>query len=310
MAPVAIHLGLHKTASGTMQRQLFPACEELNLLTSLTPQVRQFVFSVARKDPMHFDAAAARELLSGCWASDKLNLISNESLSGPPYSGLAEFGLDHRSPILTNLGAAYPEARVFVVLRRQDKLAKSLYRQYLKVGGTKKIQRFYGVDNRQEPGLMATDRFCFSPWLAALDAQFPAGVLLLTFEEFVADRPSFLSKLSTFLEVTIPDMELVSENATTLGPFGLEATRVLNHLFRNLANPGGMLPGPKVNTKTGRGRKSPVELIHDFYPSALGANKKTGIIDTVSEALFDRVRADNQLLDERYALDLKRWGYY
>ena len=238
MADFVCHLGLHKTASGALQRQFFPACGGLNLLTTLDPAVRQFVHAVTRKDPLYFDPKQALELVGGQVRSDRVNLLSNESLSGPPYAGVAEGGLDHRSPVLQNLRAAFPDARVVLVLRRQDSLARSLYRQYLKRGGTARVQHFYGISAAHQPPLMSLDRFCFSPFVRCVFESFGSRVLVLTFEEFLRDQRLFLERLCHFIGVERPDIKLDPENVTRLGPAGMEVTRLLNFAFRGTLNQG------------------------------------------------------------------------
>ena len=57
MVDVVCHIGLHKTASGTLQRQFFPACSGLNLLTTLDPAVREFVAWL--RDETRRDAGAS-----------------------------------------------------------------------------------------------------------------------------------------------------------------------------------------------------------------------------------------------------------
>jgi hypothetical protein len=84
MTDVVCHLGLHKTASGTLQRQFFPACPGLNLLTTQIPAVRDFVQSVTCKDPLYFQPEQAYREIAAILRRDRINLLSNESLSGPP----------------------------------------------------------------------------------------------------------------------------------------------------------------------------------------------------------------------------------
>lgn len=304
-----IHLGLHKTATGALQRQLFPACNEVQLLTTLDDDVRQFVRSVTRTDPLFYDPCAARALIEPRMSASRLNLLSNESLSGPPYAGAIEAGLDHRSPILSNLSATFPEARAILVLRRQDGLARSFYRQYLKSGGTRRVRRFYGMTGGGQPPLMTLDRFRFSPYVDAVKRAFPHGVVVLAFEQFIAERQAFLDSIAAFLGIRLPDIELRRENATRLGPFGMEITRLLNHLFRNLLNPAGVLPGIPMR-RFGRWRVvSPVELIHDHAPD-FGRRGDGGELAAVGREILEGVKSDNRRLCDCHGLDFGKYGYF
>jgi hypothetical protein len=303
---IVCHIGLHKTASGTLQRQFFPACSGLRLFTTQQKYTDDFIRAVTCSDPLYFNAQSTREMLMPDIISDGINLISNESLSGPPYAGLIEYGLDHRTPVLQNLKDAFPEARILVVLRRQDGLARSLYRKYLKRGGTAKIDRFFGMSKNCKPALMSLDRFRYSSYLERLDSCFSAGVKVLLFENFVSERARFLTELCDFIGINCPNTELTVENATKLGPFGMELSRWANFLFRSMINQG---PLPALPRKQyGRWhRVSPIEYLHDYWP---GRGNPSHLVSVICKRILAEVAEDNRAIDERYGLGLSEKGYY
>jgi len=309
MSDVILHMGLHKTATGTLQRQFFPACSDLILLTTLVNEVRTFIHYVTRCDPIYFDKDRALQLIKKYLESNKPILVSNESLSGPPYAGVIEGGLDHRSSVLANLKNVFPEAKVILVLRRQDSMVKSFYRQYLKSGGTRNIKRFYGLEDSSKPPLMTMDRFLYSIYVEEVIKTFPSGVLILTFEEFIKDQKSFLEKITKFVGVKLPEIELKKENTTTLGPLGMEVSRILNHLFRSMLNPSGLIPGIKMKQHGMSTRVSPIQIMHDKWPSK-GNKINKGEIYAVAEKIFKGLKEDNKKLDEKCKLELKKYNYY
>jgi hypothetical protein len=240
--------------------------------------------------------------------NDQVNLLSNESLSGPPYAGVAEGGLDHRSPVLENLRAVFPDARVVLVLRRQDSLARSLYRQYLKVGGTEKVQRFFGIPTAQLRPLISLDRFCFSPFVRGVFESFGSRVLVLTFEQFLRDQRLFLERLCNFIGVQRPNMELSRENATRMGPAGMEVTRLMNRVFRGTLN-RAIVPRLPVRSRGQWKRLSIVELLHDYWPGRPGSRQDSAFSRVTSE-IWEMHREDNRRLDEEFRLGLKEFDYY
>ena len=308
MADVVCHLGLHKTASGTLQRQFFPACRGLNLLTTQMPAVRQLVQLITCKDPLYFQPEQAYGEIAEFLRPDQVNLLSNESLSGPPYAGVVEWGLDHRSSVIQNLRSVFPNARIIVVLRRQDALARSLYRQYVKRGGTATIRQFYGMDDSGRPPLMSRDRFLFSQYIRLLHESFQGRVLVLKFEEFLRDQPAFLTQLCQFIGTEMPALALRRENATNLGPVGMEVTRLMNFGFRSMLN-RSILPGVPLRSRGRWKEVSPVELIHDYWPGKPGHGERSDF-GTVSGAIWDESRDDNRRLDQDYGLGLAESGYY
>jgi len=305
---IVCHLGLHKTATSTLQEQFFPACQGLNLLTTLDPTVRQFIHGVTRKDPLYFNTSESRVLIESTLSNDSVNLISNESLSGPPFAGVVEWGLDHRSPVLRNLSAVFPDARIIIVLRRQDSLSRSHYRQYIKSGGTERIRRFYGLDRSDRPPIMSLDRFRFSPYLRLLAECFGSRVLALPFEQFVQDQDEFLRRVCEYLGVPKPNVPLSRENATRLGPLGIDVTRRLNFAMRSLVN-RGLVPGLPFRRNGRWAQVSIVELIHDHWPGRPPRDKDSNLART-GEEILTMFRGDNLELDKEWNLGLKEYGYY
>jgi hypothetical protein len=305
---IVCHIGLHKTASTTLQHQFFPACQNMNLLLTKDPTVLDFIYAVRGQDPLYFDAKAVRQKIQSKIVSDRVNLLTNESLSGPPYAGVIEWGLDHRSPVLANLKAVFPEARAILVLRRQDGLALSLYRQYVKRGGTARMARFYGLDSSGRPPLMSTDRFHFSPYLQLVHDSFPAGVLVLTFEEFVRDQERFLQRVCDFIGIQKPQVVLRAENSTRLGAKGMEITRLMNFAFRSMLNQG-MLPGIPVRRNGRWHQYSVVEYIHEYWPGKPRKGEESELSRT-GRRIFEMYREDNREVDRRWGFDLDKFGYY
>ena len=307
MSHTVLHIGLHKTATTTLQQQFFPSCSDVNLLTTQNFSVRNFINNVTKTDPAYFDADIARALISPLLSRSTQNIISNESLSCLPFSGVIEPGLDHRTPILNNLKSVFPDAKIILVLRRQDGLAKSLYRQYLKSGGTRPVERFYGTKGVNKPALVSINRFLYLKYVDVLFNAFNSNVLLLPFELFVEDQTEFLKRITDFIGIELPNIELKPENATKLNPAMLEVTRLINHFFRSLLNPAGLLPGLMINKHGNKRRQSPVQFIHDNWPFK---NQAKGKIDIITKQILEQAKEDNLMLDEKYALNLQHYGYY
>lgn len=270
--------------------------------------MQKFVHLVTKKDPIYFNPENARNLLTPLFENTKVTLLSNEMISGPPFAGVIEAGLDHRSPVITNLRSTFPEAKIIIIIRRQDSLAQSFYRQYLYSGGTTRPSTFYGFKKAQVAPLMSLDRFYFFPYIELLRSAFPSGLLVLPFEEFVHEQQQFLGKLCNFLGIDIPDIGLRKENATKLGPIGMEISRLLNHALRNMINRGIIPSIPIVKN----GKLASINLnhvLHDNWPFRSKTNVNSDLY-RVAQRILDMTKNDNRLLDSKYALGLDNYGYY
>jgi len=306
MSDVYLHIGLHKTATTTLQQQFFPMCTDLDYLVGAS--VDQFTQHVISTDPIYYDAQHGRSLLEPLFHENRPALISRESFSGSLYAGVGSPNLDHRSPILHNLKSALPEAKVIVVLRKQDDLARSVYREYLKMGGSVPIRDFFGFNDVMRP-IFPLDRFRYSAYVDELHAIFPSGVLVLVFEEFLATQSAYLQRLCTFLGIGLPRVKLQLSNSTSLGPVGLEVARLVGRLFRNQLNPAGLIPRIPVY-RSGKSRKtSPIVVLHDRWP-VKGKTTGRSEFQRVGDRVLNKVEEDNRLIDKKYDLGLSQYGYF
>ena len=308
------HIGLHKTATSTLQKEFFPACNGLNLLLARIPAVRDFTNYVIAKDPVHFDPEIATGLLKPHVTDKSPNLLSFENLSGPPFTGI-HHGVDYRTPILHKLKRSHPKAGIILVIRRQDSLAKSFYRQYVKTGGTASISRFYGwTGPRWRMAMASPDRFRFGPYLAELDGLFGDNILVMPFEAFKDDCHGFLKRMTEFVGVEMPDVALSQRNATRLGPFGMELTRFLNRIspFRSQVREDGLLPGVPIMQRLGGFRWSnPISLAHDHWPKLRKPpTEKENRYYGICREILELVKGDNEEIDRKYGLGLHKFGYY
>lgn len=311
---ITFHVGLHKTATTALQQDFFPACPGLTALTGSSPAARAFVGSLLAADPAYFDPEASRAQLAPILEPDGPNLVSFEGLSGPPFTGINQL-LDMRTPTVDKLARAFPEAGILLVLRRQDTLARSFYRQYVKSGGSLPIDRF--IARRPEDvrtAIMHADRFRYSPYVEALERAFPGSVKVMVFEAMREDQAAFLREMAAHLGVEPPDTKLRRRNATRLGVRGMELTRFVNRIspFRNQLAPDRLLPGIPVPRRGGGWRlANPLALLHDHWPwqGRRDPEREARYYRVCAEILEDN-RDDNRALDERLDLGLARFGYY
>jgi hypothetical protein len=307
---IVVHIGLHKTATTTLQQRVFPVLPGLKLIDSALSAAADTIYGIQVQDPIYFDSSHARDVLLGTFSDDKVNLISSEAFSGSLFSAVGKRYLDHRHSIIENLQRTLPEARIILVLRRQDRYARSVYRQYIKRGGVLDPASFFGLDSRGG-AYFPRDRFRYREYVKVLKQRFPAGVHIGIFEEFVESPSAFLARMCRFLEVEpIDSWQLPKINRTRLGSTGLEVSRILNRLFRSPLNPGGVLPGIPRRRRTGEWWSvSPVFTLQDHWPGTgrVADGSKLGRICT--KLLVDEA-VNNKLLQDELKLDLERYGYF
>lgn len=309
-----LHIGLHKTATTSLQVDTFPKLRGVCYLGPGEPEVKRYVNEVISVEPMyrdHTDAAAAnlRQRLS----LSEVNLISSEALSGPAWVGVSQRGIDHRQSVITNLQRDFPNAYILLILRRQDQYARSIYRQYVKTGGTASMRKFFGLqtgsnDPADNPPLFSRHRFEYSPFVRELQRSFPGRVKVIPFELMQQDTTQFLKRVCQAIGTEAPSSPPSRLNRTRLGSTGLHVSRMLNRLFRSQLNPGGFLPGIPVRL---RGRWlwiNPVQLLQDYWP--FGQAHQSAEERDLCTLILRRSAQDNRKLAAIINEDLHQFGYW
>jgi len=164
---IYIHVGLPKTATTFLQKNVFRHSEELHYVTKIP-------FSL----------------------KNQTMLISNEAISGSPQAGKS---VERRNKIVKTLSQMYPKANIIVGIRDKQKWTKSLYKQYVKQGGIHNFDTWYNkiFDKRH---------LDFDEYLFFLESLFPE-IYVYHFEEFKNNNQKALEKLCDFLKISVPDYD-------------------------------------------------------------------------------------------------------
>jgi len=270
--------------------------------------VRAYIDHALACDPIYYSTSSKASKVKELLVADKTNLFSSEALSGPAWVGVAQRGIDHRTPVLQNLSHDFGDASILLILRRQDGYARSMYRQYVKAGGTHSMARFFGIGPNAASPLFSPDRFRYTPFVRALKARFTGNVNVLFFEQLLSDSAYFLDELSRMLDCPGPLEEPGKRNSSKLGSRGLSISRGLNRIFRGPLNPAAPIPGIPLRRK-GRWRlENPVALLQDHWPG--NSPKQSPIELSICQSLLEDCKEDNQALAAEVDRDLSVFGYY
>lgn len=162
------HMGLPKTASTYLQKLVFPNLKGLQYFRK-----RKF---------KHFVELTKES------TSDKL-LFTTES----------DRGLDKK---LDRIAAHFPDARIILVFRRQDKWIASKYKYYIRKHGHLKFNAFF--DLAKDTGLWKKEELYFQKYIDLVKERFVQAPLILTQEQLKEDPHIFLKKITAFIEVDFP----------------------------------------------------------------------------------------------------------
>lgn len=312
---ITIHVGLHKTATTFLQERLFPALPGVHFVHPLhVPReddgpVERFVLDCffrngACVDMDHHAAEINRWLGT---VEEPHVLISSEAIVGWPTENHGNLRVN-----ADLLGEMFPDARICLVTRRQDKWVDSAIAQAFRSGLTTTPERFLnyrdGAFGRCNIGLY------HGPNVDARDLDWdafdryyrrvfgPDAVLTLPFEQFVSDAPGFLDRFFAFFEIEPCDLPETSEHINTRwSTRGVAVAKVVNQI-----------PMPMkryIRAKLGK-RWHPSEVMARTVDQWLPSRKKTFLSPELAEAVLAVHASSNRALATRTGQDLSAFGYY
>jgi len=232
-----IHIGDYKTGTSWWQRRALPAHPEICLLDDPVEhkEIVHLMHQLVDSRDLDFNPellkARFEHELERLGCADKKKIICRESLSGIYPTG------DHAARISERLHAVFGDVKVLIIIREQFSMIESVYSQYIKIGGTLKLEEFV-YDPIVSPGLI--ERLKYHKIIETYVDRFGReNVFVGLYEDFQKDNHLFASRVFEFIGCTmdwsLPSAEDVVN--TSLTRVGLGVQRILNHFLRNDFNP-------------------------------------------------------------------------
>ncbi|HSE91089.1 MAG TPA: hypothetical protein VLJ79_33070 [Candidatus Binatia bacterium] len=317
MPDIFFHLGLHKTGTTFLQREVFPKIdpEMFCFLGKMSSLMKYIIY----QDPAYFDAEGIRARILEHAHPQKINLISNEDLSGDPLNG----GI-HRTNILSNLHSCFPNAKVLLFIRKQDDWALSNYLGSIRRGTNLPLRQFYGPALDYEKSAWqrrypnpTLELFRYSPYIRRLKTLFGEDAsLILPYEALKVDSDAVVRRLADFLQVKRPKYENVTRNYTW-GKKRVAFHRMINLFVHSPQNPYGFIKGLPIYSFKDREIKyltlrrllvrcdmiDSYDRLIDRFDSKFTDNKN------VCKRIFANCIDDNRRIQKDYGIELEPYGY-
>lgn len=301
-----IHIGYHKTGTNWFQRCLYPAMRghayvRRAVVRSAFLDVGTFAF-----DP-GIAEASFREL-------DAPAILCEEELSGNIHSGGLAGALS--KDICERLHRVFPDATVTLLVRNQVDMIASVYLQYVKEGGTHRLDRYlqprrylhHSGFRQAKAAYFSFDHFDYWPLVEHYRQTFgPERVKVFAFEDFVADTPAFVERFARELGLNV-DWEGVRFGSVN-PPYRrntIRLARVLNRFtYRDVADKRYWLDIPRFFRARGK-------LLRAFNRTPLAGDKwqaRELLGPAWVEYIEQRYARGNAQLAKRCELPLGELGY-
>lgn len=294
-----IHIGYPKTATTTLQNHLFRHLKAFDILgqpvTREDDLMQKLIHIITDCEPMEYDEAFVREEIKRYQKNSKM-LLSEESLvTGSSLSGRVD-----RMEISKRLKSLFPDARIVIVIREQASIIKSFYLQRIKID-----QHFrsnfdewfdYNIKNMHKENIF--QYFHYDKVVDHYASLFgEANICVLTFEDFLDDKKTFIRRLLNFFEASSSDMDKYYEkidnrhdNPTlTRGNYLLQKYRNRNLFLKSL------IPTP----------------LKRYLKKLIDTGSKISIsMNNEQKKIIHQVYGKgNTCLSTKYSLNLEKLGY-
>ncbi|PRQ07584.1 hypothetical protein [Enhygromyxa salina] len=317
---IIIHVGLHKTGTTFLQDRVFPALPGVRFVHPLhyaqpsDGPIERLLLDLMFRNAACIDVARHRQRIDAWLAQvrEPTVLISSEAIVGWP--------IENHSNLAVNaeyLARVFPTAKIWLVVRRQDRWVESAYAQLLKAGFSTSIERYlnyrdgrfdrYNVGLYNGPNVDARDL----DW-DAFDRHYRErwghdAVLTLPFELFSQASAEFLGRFYAFAEIdpaqrVFPDTsERVNERWS---PLAAGVAKLVNKVPMPVKRAIRDRLGREWHPSAVLARALPSSLL----PSALGGRTRA-LSPALGAALLELHRDGNRALGRRIGLDLDAHGY-
>jgi hypothetical protein len=295
-----VHIGLPKSASTWLQLTAFPVLEPASFHGPYTPLGLSLTSLLYEHEYQQGSLeAAARDQRS---RSGRRLVLSLEGLSfrgqvlpDRPRATIRETA--------QRLGNELNKPDVLLIVRRQDRLMRSVYAQYIHQGGVldfddwhRRPSRAYAFEAEQYDHMRTISDY----------APHASSVTVIPFELLTSSPAIFLAQIAQALghEGTPTDISMGRPINTSLSVGGLRTLQWWNrHLRRSPANPRPLvaLPFPEKHRKA-------VQVVADPIARRLPAKVKEKQDEQIA-SFAARFAASNRELQARIDVDLAELGY-
>ena len=201
---IIIHVGLHKTGTSFLQKNVFEKLKEIS-----------YRYGFSLDDPP---------------AKEKKNLISYEALSGRPF--LPNYP-DTRYIIANRLKRIFPTAKIIVGIRDIKLWKKSLYYQYIISGGILNYNQY----EKKISNSSYMDQGSYVNYLKELFDE----VLVYKQEQLKNNTDETVKKICDFIGLDVPNYSKRKRNVS-MTPNRIKVIRIINKFLYSTHNKKGIVP--------------------------------------------------------------------
>ena len=272
-----VHIGYPKTGTKYLQNYVFPHISGINYV--------DYWDSMAQLEDVFMGTTFEHKCRRGPTPKEN-SLYTSERLVGTPATGVLNYEIALR---LKDIGFD----RAIIVIRRQDTMIESLYRQFVQQGSVLTAREF--INDSEAFRWMYLDYYnLVDRYVQVFGCE---NVLVIPHEKLSRDPVGVSRRIGEFCGGEVENIEDTRRNVS-LSYISIKLLRIINHFTWNTFRRSQIISD---HITTWKARQ--VLIFFDPLLRRLSKKKFFGID-------LSRYFISNRKLDETYRLDLKKYGYY
>ncbi len=310
---IYIHVGLPRTATTYLQRSIFPYFNDIKYV-DLSDNKYSIFRDLYFKNFIFYPLSNIKEHIREyfCSLNQKKILISDEMWFGGTIGG-THFNFSNNYFLSGVLKEIFPNAKIILTIRRQDKWFESIYRYLLRDGHYVGIRQFLNYRNgefydystyfRKGPNI-DVKILDYKKYIENYIKLFGENNILIIPQELLAyNKELFINKVETFLGSSYSAKGEYSKKANTgYLLLGVILSRVFNRFFIFENREGGLIPISKNKFLDYRTYVRFIDKKIPINKSILSNDMRIKILQYYADS--------NNSLDNQFKLSLKKFKYY
>jgi hypothetical protein len=288
-----IHIGYPKTGSTYLQKHVFTQIKNLEFLGH-----KEFVESGLFNLLWRIERAIDYDFIFN-YIKDKRFFISFEEITGPSMQGslvMDEIPLRLKKALKQDI-------KVLITIRRQDTLIKSLYLQYLHLGGTLSFKNIINNKNFGQSRIETEAYNFYKTYIKYCEIFGSENVVIIPYEYLLESPKLFKKHLELFFENEVFDLvDNKNENRSVKG-LQVKYLRFVNNFLDSWVSEKYIVPSSLVKQNKFRLKLQKSNFLR--FGKSFNENE-----NKLSQIILKQFYVSNKALDEKLDLNLKKYGYY
>ncbi|MCH4551248.1 hypothetical protein [Aestuariibaculum lutulentum] len=288
-----IHIGYPKTASTFLQKHIYTQLRYHKFIGH-KEFVESGMFDMLWKIERSIDYEKITRYLKG-----RAYFISFEEITGPSLQGAI---IMDEMPLRLKK-ALNEDVKVLITIRRQDDLIKSIYLQYLHLGGTLRLKKVVNNPNFGQSRI-DVNAYNFYETYKNYCRQFgPENVRVIPYELLKYDKLVFKDLLEDFFECESFNFEISKDENRSIKGSQINFLRFVNNFLSSWVSEKYIFPSKIFNQNNFRLRLQRSNFLR--FGKSFNSEEAVFLKD-----ILESFHSSNKLLDEELKLNLKQYGYY